>query len=80
MNVTIVRDFFLWCTIINGALLIFSSLLCAFAGDWIYQVHSRWFPLSREAFNTVIYSFIGLYKIFFIVLNLVPYLALVIVG
>jgi hypothetical protein len=80
MDVTIVRAFFLWCTIINGALLIFSSLLCAFAGDWVYRVHSRWFTLSRESFNTVIYSFIGLYKIFFIVFNLVPYLALVIVG
>jgi len=80
MDVTIVRNFLLWCTIINGALLIFSSLLCAFAGDWVYRVHSRWFALSREAFNTVIYSFIGLYKIFFIVFNLIPYLALTIVG
>jgi hypothetical protein len=80
MDVTIIRNFFLWCTIINGALLIFSSLLCAFAGDWIYRMHSIWFHLSREAFNTVIYSFIGLYKIIFIVFNLVPFLALAIVG
>jgi len=80
MDIVIVRAFFMWCTIINGALLVFSSLICAFAGDWIYRMHSRWFTLSREAFNTVIYSFIGLYKIFFIVFNLVPYLALAIVG
>ncbi len=80
MDIVIVRAFFMWCTIMNGALLIFSSLICAFAGDWIYRMHSRWFTLSREAFNTVIYSFIGLYKIFFIVFNLVPYLALAIVG
>ncbi len=80
MDITIVRAFFMWCTIINGALLILSSLICAFAGDWIYRTHSRWFSLSREAFNIAIYSFIGLYKIFFIVFNLVPYLALSIVG
>jgi len=79
MDITIVRAFFIWCTIINGALLILSSLICAFAGDWIYRTHSRWFSLSREAFNIAIYSFIGLYKIFFIVFNLVPYLALSVV-
>jgi len=79
MDIVIVRAFFMWCTIMNGALLIFSSLICACAGDWIYRMHSRWFPISREAFNTAIYSFIGLYKIFFIVFNLVPYVALVIV-
>jgi len=80
MDITTVRAFFMWCTIMNGALLVLSSLIFAFAGDWVYRAHSRWFPLSREAFNTVIYSFIGLYKIFFIVFNLVPYLALAIVG
>jgi hypothetical protein len=80
MDVTIIRNFFLWCTIINGALLIVSALLCAFAGDWVYRMQSRWFNVSREAFNTVIYSFIGLYKIIFIVFNLIPFLALSIVG
>ena len=70
----------MWCTIINGGLLIFSSLMCTFAGGWIYRVHSRWFPMSREAFNAVIYSFVGLYKILFITFNLIPYIALAIIG
>ena len=43
-------------------------------------MHSRWFPISREAFNLAIYSFIGLYKMFILGFNLVPYVALVIVG
>jgi hypothetical protein len=80
MDVTIIRNFFLWCTIINGALLIFSALLCAFAGGWIYRMHSIWFNLPREAFNIVIYSFVGFYKVIFIVFNLIPFLALAIVG
>lgn len=70
----------MWCTIINGALLIFTALFCTFAGGLIYRVHSRWFPMSREAFNPVIYSFVGLYKIIFITFNLVPYVALAIIG
>jgi hypothetical protein len=35
---------------------------------------------SREAFDVAIYGFLGLFKIVFIFFNLVPYLALLIVG
>ena len=69
----------MWCAVLNGGLLIFSSLLCTFARDWIYGVHSRWFPMSRQAFDVAIYGLLGFYKVLFITLNLVPYLALVIV-
>jgi hypothetical protein len=80
MDMITVRAFFMWCTIINGALLVLSFLICAFGGDWVYRMHSKLFPISREAFNVAIYSFIGLYKIFFWVFNLVPYIALAILG
>ena len=43
-------------------------------------MHSKLFPISREAFDLTIYGFIGLYKIVFVTFNLVPYLALQIVG
>lgn len=80
MDIESVRAFFLWCTIINGSLLIFSFLIFACAGDWIYQMHGKWFPISKEAFNMIIYCFIGFMKILVLLLNLVPYLALVIIG
>ena len=70
----------MWCTIINVSLLVISFLFCAFAGDWVYSMHSKWFPISREAFNVAIYSFLGLYKIFVLMFNLVPYIAFVIMG
>jgi hypothetical protein len=80
MDIIIVKTFFMWCTIINGALLVLSFLTCAFAGDWVYGMHSKWFSISREAFNVAIYSFIGLFKILVLVFNLVPYIACVIIG
>ena len=80
MDITIVRAFFMWCTIINGGLLILSFLVCACAGNWVHRMQSKWFPISREAFNVAIYSFIGLYKMFILGFNLVPYVVLVIVG
>ena len=80
MDIITVKTFFMWCSIINGALLVFSFLICAFAGDWLYGMNSKLFPISREAFNVAIYCFIGLYKIFFWVFNLVPYIACAIAG
>jgi hypothetical protein len=38
------------------------------------------FSLSREAFDVVIYSYLGLYKVLVLVFNVVPFLALLIVG
>ena len=80
MDIQTLTAFFMWCTIINGAMLVVSFLFCACAGDWVYRMQSKWFPISREAFNVAIYSFIGLFKIVVIVFNVVPYVALLIVG
>ncbi|RPI00357.1 MAG: hypothetical protein EHM71_17485 [Zetaproteobacteria bacterium] len=80
MDLATVRAFFLWCTILNGALLGLSVLIVTCAGDWVYRVQGTWFGLSRETFNVAIYSFIGLFKVVVLVLNAVPYVALLIVG
>lgn len=70
----------MWCTVLNAGLLILSFLICTFAADWVYGMHRRWYPIPREAFNIAIYCFIGLFKMGVITFNVVPYLALVIVG
>ena len=80
MDIDSIRAFFMWCTILNVALLVLSSLMCVCAGDRAYRIHNKWFSISRETFNVAIYSFIGLYKILVFVFNLIPYVALLIVG
>jgi len=80
MDIQTLTAFFMWCTILNFALLLLSSLFCLCAGDWVYRIHSKWFSISRETFNVAIYSFLGLYKIFVFVFCLIPYIALLIVG
>ncbi len=80
MDIETVTAFFMWCTIINGAMFVVSAVVCILAGDFVYRVHSKWFSVPRETINVMIYSFVGLFKIVFIVFNLVPYVALVIVG
>ena len=76
MDITTIRDFFMWCTIINVGLLGLCCLVRAFLSDFSYQMNNRMFSISRETFNVAFISFIGLFKIFVIVFNIVPYIAL----
>jgi uncharacterized protein DUF6868 len=64
----------------NGALLVLWTVMCLFAPDLVYRTQSRWFPISRETFDVVIYCFLGAFKIVFLAFNLVPYLALLMIG
>ena len=80
MEIETVRDFFMWCTIINVAILALSFLLCAGLGDWIYRMHGKWFPMPRETFTVVLYSFLGVYKLMIIMFSLVPYVAILIMS
>ncbi len=80
MDIHTLTRFFMWCTILNGGILTLSSLICTFASDWTYRQHSKWFHISRDAFNVAIYSFVGLFKVAFLMFNLIPYVALLIVG
>ena len=76
MDIQALTRFFMWCTIINGALLIFWTIIFILAPDLVYRTQAKWFPIPRETFNIVMYSFIGLFKIIFLIFNLVPYVVL----
>ncbi len=75
-----IKLFFMWCTIINGALLIFSVIIGMAGLDRVVLVHSKLFQIPRESLNEIYYCFIGLYKIVWLVFNAVPYAALLIIG
>ena len=80
MHIQTLTAFFMWCTILNVALLLLSSLIRLCIADWVYRIHGKWFSISRETFNVAMYSFIGLYKVLVFVFCLIPYIALLIVG
>lgn len=79
MDIQTLTAFFMWCMIINGALLVLWTTMCIFAPDLVYRTQCKWFPIPRETFNVVMYSFLGLFKIVFLVFNVVPYAVLLIV-
>ena len=80
MDICSLTTFFMWLTIINGGILILWGVFCMFAADLVYRTQTKWFPIPRETFNVVIYSFLGILKIFVIMFNVVPYIALLIIG
>jgi len=80
MDIQTLTDFFMWCTIINGGLLVLWTTMFLFAPELVYSTQSKWIPIPRETFNVVMYSFLGLFKIVFLAFNAVPYVALLIVA
>ena len=73
-------SFFMWCTVINGGLLVFSIAGCVLAPDFGYNLQSSWFGIPRETVNVMVYGFLGAFKILWLIFNVVPYIALQIVS
>jgi hypothetical protein len=80
MTVELLREVLGWCSVINIAILIWWWLWVFFAHDLMYRIHGKWFRISVETFDSINYGGMGLFKLAIIVFNLVPYIALRIVG
>ncbi len=79
MSIEIARDV-PWCAAINYGALLWWFLFFKFAHDWVHRLHARWFRLSAEQFDAIHYAGMAIYKIGILLFNLVPYVALRIVG
>jgi hypothetical protein len=55
-------------------------LVFVFARDGLQRIHGRWFRLPRDQFDALHYGGMSLYKIGILLFNLVPLVALFIVG
>jgi hypothetical protein len=80
MDLHVVRDVLLWCTVINYGVLLCWLLVFILAHDWMLQLHCRWFRMPVEQFDTIHYAAMAIYKLGILLLNLVPYVALLIVA
>lgn len=80
MDIQTLTTFFMWCTIINGGLLLLWTVFCVLTPELVYRTQKMWFPIPRDTFDVLIYSFLGLFKIIYLIFNVVPYIALLIVG
>jgi hypothetical protein len=76
MEICQIRDFLLWCGLINIGILLFWFLFFAFASDLIYHWHTKWFPIPRDVFNAIHYSGIMFLKLLVFVFFLIPWAVL----
>jgi hypothetical protein len=80
MTFEIIRSVLAWSAVINLGLLLWWFLFFILAHDFVYRIHGKWFKMSLERFNTIHYAGMLFFKICIFLFNIVPYLALRIVG
>ena len=78
MTLDQLTELFKWMTIINIGLFILSSLLTMFLRKIVCKMHGKLFGIDEGKVSIVLYGYLGVYRIFIIVFNMVPYLALLI--
>jgi hypothetical protein len=79
VSIETARSFFLWCSIINYALLCVWALLATLGRGWLHGLVGRVFPVSREQFDLLNYAGITLYKMGTLLFSIVPLISLYIV-
>ena len=76
MGMEQLTEFFGWMMLINVGLMILSAVLIMAMKGFICKVHGKMFAIPEDKLMVILYSYLGVYKIFIIVFCLVPYLAL----
>lgn len=69
-----------WCSIINIGLLIWWLLAFIFARDLMLRFHGLLFDIPAQTFDAIHYAGMAFFKILIFVFNVVPYIALRILG
>lgn len=80
MTAEILKNFFMWCSILNIVFLTISWLLFWLGRGWIYRIHTRWFKISDQQFDALWYGILAFYKLSIFLFNIVPFIALTIVS
>ncbi|MBI79985.1 MAG: hypothetical protein CMQ51_06135 [Gammaproteobacteria bacterium] len=76
MELDALKIFFMWCSIINVGVLLFSALLLSVFRNKIIPIHKKFSGLEENDLKRRYFNFLGNYKIAIFILNFVPYLVL----
>jgi hypothetical protein len=69
-----------WCIVINMVVYAFSALFITVFKDFTMRIHSQLIGLDASKLPALYFKFMGSFKIFIIVFNLTPYIALKLMG
>ena len=78
MSVTVdqIEQLFMWCSLINIVLMLFTFLVIIVFNEKIVSIHSRLFKIPKESIGIAIYSFLGIWKLFTFMFFVIPWLCL----
>ena len=76
MNIETLTTFLGWCTVINLVIFLVAAIKIMVMRDWASKIHAKMFRIDEESVRRMYFQFLAMYKIAFVVLNLVPYVAL----
>jgi hypothetical protein len=71
---------FKWMTIINMVALVLSSVLIMLLRNVMCRWHAKLFGIPEQSVAMAAYGYMGIYKMFVLVFNIVPYIALSIIA
>ena len=80
MELEQLKLFFLYCGLINLAVLFIWFMMLVFAKPLVFKVHSKLFSISESQFDSIHYSGMGLHKLITFSFFLVPYFVLCCLG
>ena len=70
--------FFGYSTLIHFCILLIWFALFIFAKERLYTLHSRWFSIPKEQFDSIHYKLIALYKLLILIFAFIPFITLLI--
>ena len=79
-SVETLREFLGWCSVINIGVLLLSSTMVVLMRGWLVNIHARMTGMNEEELPVLYFQILGNYKMLIILLNIVPYIALRIMG
>lgn len=81
VNIESITEFLGWCAVLNiGLLTCYTIVLVSSVGDWAKSIHAKLFRVSKEGLEPLYFNFLANYKIAVLILNVIPYIALKIMG
>lgn len=72
--------FFGWCTVINVGIMTFAFTMLIVMGDWVVKLRAKLFGIEEASVRIAHFQLFLAYAILMAVFNLVPYIALKIMG
>jgi len=79
MNMSQLTQFFLWCTIINAGIFLFTFVFYTIFNKYIHTVFSKMYTLPETYLEKTFFTIMIFYKAAIIFFNFIPYLALKII-